>query len=207
MKNQNKETLLFTFSERASLLVKHALVQMWGLLLSVSIAKKSISSTMVSFSCEVCNDTVIKKKLDVHRQRCYGAYFTCIDCSTTFNGTDYKSHTQCISEAEKYEKALYKGKKSKPEPKKFEKIESKKSEKTESKSENTESKSEKSKSEKSKSEKSKSKSPKSVNLSKYSSGSLYKVIKDLSKDLKKDKKDVLKQLQVTVQDGKLVVSL
>ncbi|OBA21002.1 hypothetical protein METBIDRAFT_14544, partial [Metschnikowia bicuspidata var. bicuspidata NRRL YB-4993] len=68
---------------------------------------------MVSFSCEVCNDTVIKKKLDQHRQRCYDAYFTCIDCSTTFHGNDHKSHTQCISEAEKYEKALYKGKPSK----------------------------------------------------------------------------------------------
>lgn len=168
---------------------------------------------MVSFSCEVCNDTVIKKKLDQHRQRCYGAYFTCIDCSTTFSGTDYKSHTQCISEAEKYEKALYKGKKSKPEPKKVEKVEPKKSEKTEvKKSEKSDGSSKSSKSEKSKSEKSsksKSKSEKSskVDLSKYSTGSLYKVVKDLSKDLKKDKKDVLKQLQVTVQDGKLVVSL
>ena len=64
---------------------------------------------MVSFSCEVCNDTVIKKKLDQHAQRCRGAYFTCIDCSTTFQGTDYRKHTSCISEAEKYEKGLYKG--------------------------------------------------------------------------------------------------
>lgn len=64
---------------------------------------------MVSFSCEVCNDTVIKKKLDQHQQRCYGAYFTCIDCSTTFSGNDHRAHTSCISEAEKYEKALYKG--------------------------------------------------------------------------------------------------
>lgn len=64
---------------------------------------------MVSFSCEVCNDTVIKKKLDQHQQRCYGAYFTCIDCSTTFSGSDHRAHTSCISEAEKYEKALYKG--------------------------------------------------------------------------------------------------
>ena len=38
------------------------------------------------------------------------AYFTCIDCSTTFQGTDYRKHTSCISEAEKYEKGLYKGK-------------------------------------------------------------------------------------------------
>lgn len=157
---------------------------------------------MVSFSCEVCNDTVIKKKLDQHRQRCYGAYFTCIDCSTTFSGTDYKNHTQCISEAEKYEKALYKGKKkapqqdAKPVKKQEETAKPEKSSKSEKSS-----KLEKS----SKSEKSKSK--KEVDLTKYSSGSLYKVVKDLSKDLKKDKKDILKQLQVTVKDGKLVVSM
>ena len=60
---------------------------------------------MVSFSCEVCNDTIIKKKLDLHTQRCYGAYFTCIDCSTTFEGTEYRKHTSCITEDEKYQKA------------------------------------------------------------------------------------------------------
>lgn len=32
---------------------------------------------MVSFSCEVCNDTVKKPKLDQHAGRCRGAYFTC----------------------------------------------------------------------------------------------------------------------------------
>ncbi|KAK9480296.1 hypothetical protein V1514DRAFT_366067 [Lipomyces japonicus] len=66
---------------------------------------------MVSFSCEVCNDTVVKKKLMQHRGQCYGAYFTCLDCQTTFQGTDFQSHTSCISEAEKYQKSLYKPKK------------------------------------------------------------------------------------------------
>lgn len=65
---------------------------------------------MVSFSCEVCNDTVVKKKLEQHQQRCRGAYFSCIDCSVTFHNNDHRQHTSCISEAEKYEKALYKGK-------------------------------------------------------------------------------------------------
>jgi cell growth-regulating nucleolar protein len=31
------------------------------------------------------------------------------DCSTTFQNQDYKSHTSCISEAEKYQGALYRG--------------------------------------------------------------------------------------------------
>lgn len=58
-----------------------------------------------------CQDVVKKPKLDTHYQRCH-ASVTCVDCSTTFGGPkEWKSHTQCISEAEKYQKGLYKGKK------------------------------------------------------------------------------------------------
>ncbi|KAK9494391.1 hypothetical protein V1508DRAFT_454504 [Lipomyces doorenjongii] len=63
---------------------------------------------MVSFSCEVCNDTIVKKKLMQHRSTCAGAHFTCLDCQTTFQGLDFQKHTSCISEAEKYQKGLYK---------------------------------------------------------------------------------------------------
>ncbi|KAK4686558.1 cell growth-regulating nucleolar protein, partial [Tremellales sp. Uapishka_1] len=63
---------------------------------------------MVSFQCEGCADTVKKPQLDKHRNRCW-APFTCLDCSTTFQNQDYKNHTSCISEAEKYQGALYKG--------------------------------------------------------------------------------------------------
>ena len=50
-----------------------------------------------------------KPKLDQHRTRCHSGY-DCIDCSKTFNTpADYKGHTSCITEAEKYEKSLYKG--------------------------------------------------------------------------------------------------
>lgn len=156
---------------------------------------------MVSFSCEVCNDTVIKKKLDQHRQRCHGAYFTCIDCSITFSGAEYRNHTQCISEAEKYEKGLYKGKRKatgqeevvaakKIVEKEVSKKETKKGQKPAKEAKVT-----------------KATKQTKVDLSQYSNGSLYKVVKGLSKDLKKDKKDVLRQLQVTMEDGKLVVSL
>lgn len=52
-----------------------------------------------------------KPKLDTHSYRC-GASFTCVDCSKTFqNQKEWKGHTSCISEAEKYQKGLYKGKK------------------------------------------------------------------------------------------------
>ncbi|PCH36058.1 hypothetical protein WOLCODRAFT_91821 [Wolfiporia cocos MD-104 SS10] len=63
----------------------------------------------VAYRCEGCGDTVKKPKLDVHRSQCNSS-FTCIDCMTTFSGpAQYKAHTQCISEAEKYQKGLYKG--------------------------------------------------------------------------------------------------
>ena len=56
-----------------------------------------------------CTDVVKKPKLDRHYGQCH-ASFTCIDCSATFSGpSQWKSHTSCITEAEKYQKSLYKG--------------------------------------------------------------------------------------------------
>ncbi|KAG6019344.1 hypothetical protein E4U19_006803 [Claviceps sp. Clav32 group G5] len=69
---------------------------------------------MVSFSCEACGDILTKKKLDPHRNRCQGATFTCIDCMIHFSGAQYRSHTSCISEDQKYQGALYKEKSKKP---------------------------------------------------------------------------------------------
>ncbi|KAK6538148.1 hypothetical protein TWF694_011030 [Orbilia ellipsospora] len=68
---------------------------------------------MVSFSCEACNETLAKKKLDQHRGRCRQAAFTCLDCNNTFYGTSYREHTSCISEAQKYERTVYRGEKKK----------------------------------------------------------------------------------------------
>lgn len=68
---------------------------------------------MVSFSCEGCGDVLTKKKLDGHRNQCRGATFTCLDCMVHFWGTEYKAHTSCISEAQKYQGALYKPEKQK----------------------------------------------------------------------------------------------
>jgi cell growth-regulating nucleolar protein len=66
----------------------------------------------------VCNDVVPKKKLDAHRGKCRGASFTCLDCMVHFQGTDYRAHTSCVTEAQKYQGALYKDKSSKqPRPK------------------------------------------------------------------------------------------
>ncbi|KAL7909294.1 hypothetical protein GGI35DRAFT_376634 [Trichoderma velutinum] len=68
---------------------------------------------MVSFSCEECGDVLTKKKLDPHRSRCRGATFTCIDCMVYFPGVEYRSHTTCMTEEQKYQGALYKPKQNK----------------------------------------------------------------------------------------------
>ncbi|KAH9816505.1 hypothetical protein DFH28DRAFT_1106975 [Melampsora americana] len=49
-----------------------------------------------------------KPKLDSHSYKCQSS-FTCLDCSITFNTSfDWKSHTTCITEAEKFQKSVYK---------------------------------------------------------------------------------------------------
>ena len=56
-----------------------------------------------------CGDILTKPKLEKHREMCL-ASFDCIDCSKHFETpAEYKAHTSCISEAEKYQKTLYHG--------------------------------------------------------------------------------------------------
>lgn len=45
---------------------------------------------------EGCGDVLTKKKLDPHRNQCYGASFTCLDCMVHFQGTEYRAHTVCL---------------------------------------------------------------------------------------------------------------
>jgi ribosomal protein L37AE/L43A len=59
---------------------------------------------MPSFVCDTCQETLKKAKLDQHAQRCRQAVFSCIDCYKTFKGTEYRVHTSCITEVEKYHK-------------------------------------------------------------------------------------------------------
>ena len=52
-----------------------------------------------------------KNQVDKHAARCRSCHaVTCVDCSVTFYGNDYATHLVCVSEAEKYEKTLYKAK-------------------------------------------------------------------------------------------------
>lgn len=67
---------------------------------------------ILSSSCEPLHSrrAYEDRKLDAHHQRCR-APFTCLDCSSIFNNPQaWKPHTTCISEAEKYERSVYKGK-------------------------------------------------------------------------------------------------
>ena len=66
---------------------------------------------MVYFVCDVCNETLKKNQVDKHCYKCRSCQsVTCVDCSVTFYGNDYVNHITCISEAEKYEKSLFKPK-------------------------------------------------------------------------------------------------
>ena len=73
---------------------------------------------MVFFVCEGCNETLKKNQVAKHVARggkCSRA-FSCVDCSATFTSVNYSNHTSCISEAEKYEKTVYRGKPAKQNP-------------------------------------------------------------------------------------------
>lgn len=136
---------------------------------------------------QVCNESMLKKKADQHTQRCYGAYFSCIDCSTTFNGADYRQHTSCITEDEKYQKALYR-------PKKKQQPQQKKEEPTV----------EAPKKEQPKKEKKGDKPSKVAkpSLVEHKGKDLYKALKNMSKD---EKKELLKRITIT-SDGSLALN-
>ena len=72
---------------------------------------------MVTFSCGTCNESLKKQKVEQHYYRCRNDYVTCIDCNADFYGDDYNSHVKCVSEAERYGGANYKGKANKGEAK------------------------------------------------------------------------------------------
>ena len=57
---------------------------------------------MPSFVCDSCQETLKKSQLDNHSIKCIRASFSCIDCYTSFKGVEYRSHTSCITEVQKY---------------------------------------------------------------------------------------------------------
>ena len=159
---------------------------------------------MVTFNCEVCNETVPKKQTEKHFYKCRDAYYTCIDCNKCFDDYDglYKKHTQCISEDQKYMGKLFKEKR-------------KKNNQQEQKSnkngkESSPEKNEKPKKEEKKvvEEKKKEKSESDLIKDILTPGeSLYKILKELEKNKKSkiDKKQLLKKIVID-KEGKLTIS-
>jgi cell growth-regulating nucleolar protein len=74
---------------------------------------------MPSFVCDFCQETLKKQKLEQHRYHCKRATYSCIDCGVSFRDESYQAHTSCITEAEKYQKSLYKPTKYVGKPKKI----------------------------------------------------------------------------------------
>ncbi|XP_035204855.1 cell growth-regulating nucleolar protein-like [Stegodyphus dumicola] len=67
---------------------------------------------MVVFACNQCGQSVKKNQVDKHCFQCRGCQsLSCMDCGKDFWGDDYKSHTKCVSEDQKYG-----GKDFKPKP-------------------------------------------------------------------------------------------
>ena len=64
---------------------------------------------MVFFTCNACGQSIKKNKVEKHYQvECRSCeILSCMDCGKEFAGDEYLSHTSCISEAEKYQGALY----------------------------------------------------------------------------------------------------
>ena len=68
---------------------------------------------MVVFTCNACGQSIRKNRVEKHWQtECRNCeVLSCMDCGKDFYGEEYASHTSCISEAEKYQGALFKGEK------------------------------------------------------------------------------------------------
>lgn len=72
---------------------------------------------MVFFTCDGCGEMLKKNKVDAHASRCRRCdSVSCIDCFVSFWGDDYRMHTSCITEAERYEGTSGKPKKTKRNP-------------------------------------------------------------------------------------------
>ena len=60
---------------------------------------------MVTFICETCHSTIAKKQVEKHCMgKCRDAWhFTCIECSKTLAGYEYKEHNECMTEVQRYQ--------------------------------------------------------------------------------------------------------
>jgi len=61
---------------------------------------------MVYFTCDACGEQLKKPQVEKHyTQKCRNcSMLTCIDCCKDFYGDEYKTHTQCMTEEQRYSK-------------------------------------------------------------------------------------------------------
>jgi len=58
---------------------------------------------MVFFTCGGCGENFKKPQVEKHLFQCRNAgTLSCMDCNKDFHGDEYKAHTKCITELEKY---------------------------------------------------------------------------------------------------------
>lgn len=168
---------------------------------------------MVTFNCEVCNETVPKKQTEKHFYKCRDAYYTCIDCNKCFDDYDglYKKHTECITEDQKYMGKLYQEKDKKSSVNKNSKDnQDNKKKNVENKDAKKDTKKGEKKEEKKlpkKSEKIESSANNLIREILKPGESLYKILKELEKNKKSkiDKKQLLKTIIVD-KNGHLILS-
>ncbi|XP_032894453.1 LOW QUALITY PROTEIN: cell growth-regulating nucleolar protein [Amblyraja radiata] len=66
---------------------------------------------MVFFTCNGCGESVKKAQVEKHFNICRScSCLSCIDCGKDFRGNDYKLHTKCITEDQKYGGKGFEGK-------------------------------------------------------------------------------------------------
>ena len=67
---------------------------------------------------EFCNETLKRNKVEQHMMQCRGCWMlSCMDCNMRFEGKAYLDHTTCVTEAQRYQGALYVHKENKGEVK------------------------------------------------------------------------------------------
>lgn len=58
---------------------------------------------MVVFTCNHCGESLKKNNVSSHNFKCRRPISVgCMDCFKDFDGESFNSHTQCITEAERY---------------------------------------------------------------------------------------------------------
>lgn len=75
----------------------------------VSLHKLAMSHVLLGLHrLDDPGNCAVRVQVDKHCMQCRGCWtLTCVDCSKDFHGEEFRAHTSCMSEAEKYQGKLY----------------------------------------------------------------------------------------------------